>query len=233
MESSPRCSASRAALQNRAQVLPLRAPSAARPVRLYNMGLNPRTVADPWWGGYTVTAGDFEAEKGETRPAVPAGTDYALLRVEAGNPQGAAQMFGGPLREELNLLAFSDMAHARSWKISPSLEEIQAVMREAGAGRTILAIYFRQPFVLDEQSGLRDAAGILATFGVRDAAIMDVVTGRFPPAGRLPFALASRAGAIVDQASDAPGYDPADTLFPFGFGLTYGGPAAPLRPSGQ
>ena len=94
-------------------------------------------------------------------------------------------------------------------------------MREVGAGKTILAIYFRQPYVLDEASGFRNAGAILATFGVRDAAIMDVLTGQFKPSGKLPFALAGNAQAVVRQASDAPGYDRADTLFPFGFGLRY------------
>ena len=101
------------------------------------------------------------------------------------------------------------------------VEDIQAVMREVGAGKTILAIYFRQPYVLDEASGFRNAGAILATFGVRDAAIMDVLTGQFKPSGKLPFALAGNAQAVVRQASDAPGYDRADTLFPFGFGLRY------------
>jgi beta-glucosidase len=38
---------------------------------------------------------------------------------------------------------------------------------------------------------------------------------------KLPFALAHSAAAITRKASDAPGYPPEDTLFPFGFGLTY------------
>jgi beta-glucosidase len=50
---------------------------------------------------------------------------------------------------------------------------------------------------------------------------MDVLTGRVRPTGKLPFALAANAQAIVKQAPDAPGYDGADTLFPFGFGLSY------------
>ena len=73
----------------------------------------------------------------------------------------------------------------------------------------------------DEASGFRNAGAILATFGVRDAAIMDVLTGRFKPSGKLPFALAATTQAFMRQASDAPGYDRSDTLFPFGFGLSY------------
>jgi beta-glucosidase len=131
-------------------------------------------------------------------------------------------MFGGALPWENDLLAFSQMATAKSWQVSPSLEDMQAAMREIGDSRkAILCIYFRQPYVLDDASGLKNAGAILATFGVSDAALMDVLTGRSNPRGKLPFALANKPEAIVTQAADAPGYSEADTLFPFGFGLSY------------
>jgi beta-glucosidase len=209
-------------LQNQDRLLPLRAPTAEAPVRLYTMGMRADVAGDARWGRYAVTSGDYDPAKGERRPAVPAGTDYAILRVEVSNAGASRElMFGGANQDELSLLAFSDMARAKSWKVSPSLDDVRAVMREAGARRTVLAIYFRQPYVLDEGSGLRDAGAIVATFGVRDAALLDVLTGKARPTGKLPFALAGNAQAIVRQASDAPGYDRADTLFPFGFGLTY------------
>lgn len=209
-------------LQNQDRLLPLRAPTAEAPVRLYTMGVRADVAADARWGRYAVTSGDYDAAKGERRPAVPAGTDYAILRVEVSNAGASRElMFGGANQDELDLLAFSDMARAKSWKVTPSLDDIRAVMREAGARKTVLAIYFRQPYVLDEGSGLRDAGAIVATFGVRDATLLDVLTGRARPTGKLPFALAGNPQAIVRQASDAPGYDRADTLFPFGFGLTY------------
>ena len=209
-------------LQNRGGLLPLRASTAEAPVKVYTMGLRADVVGDARWGRYAVTTGDYDAARGETRPAVPAGTDVAIIRVEVSN-QGARPdlFFGGANPDELNFLAFSDMAKAKSWRVSPSLDDIRAAMREVGPEKTVLAIYFRQPYVLDEASGLRQAGAIVATFGVKDAALMDVLTGRAKATGKLPFALAANAQAIVKQAPDAPGYDRADTLYPFGFGLGY------------
>jgi beta-glucosidase len=113
------------------------------------------------------------------------------------------------------------MAASESWQISPSLADIQAVMREVGAERTVLAVYFRQPYVLDEASGFRKAGAVLATFGVTDIALLDVVSGKFKPQGKLPFALANKLEAIVNKQSDVPGYPAANTLYPYGFGLAY------------
>lgn len=164
---------------------------------------------------------------GSANPAT--GANAALRNPVTGRTWGADDpagldnglMFGGAFPWEADKLSFSAMAASTSWNVSPALADIQAVMKEAGAARTILCIYFRQPYVLDEESGLRTAGAILAGFGVSDAALMDVATGRFVPRGQLPFALARTLQAIKDNAPDAPGYLPADTLFPFGHGLTF------------
>ena len=113
------------------------------------------------------------------------------------------------------------MAASQSWQIKPSLADIKAVMSEVGAKKTIIAVYFRQPFVLDEASGLKNAGAILAHFSVSDTALMDVLSGKFKPQGRLPFALANSLQAILDNDPDMPGYPARDTLYPFGFGLSY------------
>jgi len=75
--------------------------------------------------------------------------------------------------------------------------------------------------VLDDASGLKTAGAILAHFSVSDTALMDVLSGRFRPQGRLPFALANSLQAILDNQPDVPGYPAKDTLYPFGFGLSY------------
>ena len=190
--------------------------------KIYVIGMDTDVVGGAEWNDFEVVSGNYDPEKGESRPAIPNGTDYAIIRVVVGNN---SKIGGGflpvPDPEELDLIAFSDMAMSNSWVIRPTLEDINAVMDEIGPERTILAIRFRQPFVLDEASGLREAGAILTTFGANDAALMDVLTSKHSPDGKLPFALAETAAAILRQDSDAPGYFEEDTLFPFGHGLTY------------
>ena len=131
--------------------------------------------------------------------------------------------FGGSFPWESSIIDFTGMTDADSWEVTPSLDKVQQVMAEVGAENTVLDIYFRQPWVLDEASGLRDAGAILANFGNSTAALMDVVSGEFNPQGRMPFALAGTREAIIQQNSDTPGYDETDdgALYPFGFGLSY------------
>jgi len=194
-------------------ILPLPIPTEKAPVKLYIMGMNSEVVKGY---GYMVTAGDAV----DVRPSAT-DNDYALIRVRVTNKDTGMLVFGGAKFKELSVLDFTNMAAAESWEISPSLSEIQAVMGEVGAEKTVLSVYFRQPFVLDLASGLKNAGAILATFGSKDNALMDVITGKFNPSGKLPFALANSGQAIIDQASDAPGYAAEDTLYPFGYGLSY------------
>jgi beta-glucosidase len=236
--------------------LPMKAPQAGVPVKLYSINLNASVLADPAYGGYTVVTGDRTAANGNTRSAVPAGTDYALVRVEVtNNSSGYASNdaktganpafinprtgktwgaddaagidnrlnFGGAYPWEVDTLDFTGMAAAQSWRISPSLADLKATMAEANAvgAKVVLSIYFRQPYVLDDASGLKNANAIVANYGVSDTALMDVLTGKHKPQGKLPWALANNAQAMKAQDSDAPGYPAADTLFPFGFGLSY------------
>lgn len=116
------------------------------------------------------------------------------------------------------------MAESQSWEISPSLDTIKQVMSEVeDPSKVVRHVYFRQLFVMDEASGLRDAGAIVAGFGMTDTALMDVLSGKFSPQGRTPFALAGTREAITEQFSDLPGY--AETsdgaLFGYGFGLSY------------
>jgi beta-glucosidase len=83
---------------------------------------------------------------------------------------------------------------------------------------TIVDIYLDRPAVIPEVAAA--SAALLANFGASDAAVLDVIFGRYAPSGRLPFELPSSLAAVQAQKSDVP-YDSENPLFPFGYGLTY------------
>ena len=129
-------------------------------------------------------------------------------------------MFGGPVPTEINRMSLTSMQYATSWKMTPSLDEIRKVMEAVGANNTVISINFRQPYVIDEASGVRNAGALLATFGVNDDAFAEVAMGKTGPEGKLPYALAENVDAIIEKDADVAGYGD-DTLYPFGYGLTY------------
>ena len=233
-------------LQNQDKTLPLKAGA-----RVYTMGMAKADVekygytvidgealvngARPSAAGadyavIRVEVSNPRAATGLYRSNDPAtGANPAFISPITGKPYGADDPtgldngvnFGGSFPWEASNLSFTTMAASQSWQISPKLADIQAVMNEVGAKKTVLSIYFRQPYVMDDASGLKNAGAIVAGFGVSNAALLDVLSGRFKPQGKMPFALASNLQAVVDNQPDTPGYPAKDTLYPFGFGLTY------------
>ena len=83
---------------------------------------------------------------------------------------------------------------------------------------TIVDIYLDRPAVIPEISA--KAKGLLADFGASDAAVLDVIFGKFKPRGHLPIELPSSMEAVRNQKEDVP-YDSKDPLYKFGFGLSY------------
>jgi beta-glucosidase len=83
---------------------------------------------------------------------------------------------------------------------------------------TIVDIYLDRPAVIPDISA--NAKGLLADFGASDAAVLDVVFGKYKPEGHLPIELPSSMEAVRNQKEDVP-YDSKDPLYKFGFGLSY------------
>jgi beta-glucosidase len=96
--------------------------------------------------------------------------------------------------------------------------ELARILGILGRVPTIVAIYLDRPAVIPEIAA--QSAGLLADFGASDEALLDVIFGRFAPAGKLPFELPSSMEAVRAQHPDAP-YDSEKPLFPFGHGLAY------------
>ena len=83
---------------------------------------------------------------------------------------------------------------------------------------TVVDVYLDRPAVIPEIA--IHSAALLANFGAGDAAVLDLIFGRFVPSGKLPFELPSSMEAVRRQKPDVP-YDSDNPLFPFGHGLSY------------
>jgi beta-glucosidase len=87
---------------------------------------------------------------------------------------------------------------------------------------TVVAINFSNPWVISEIE-TEKTPSVLATFGTSLDALLDVLTGKFNPSGKLPFTIPVSKEAVENNLSDMPGYKEAGNygLFKFGDGLKY------------
>lgn len=87
---------------------------------------------------------------------------------------------------------------------------------------TVVAVNCSRPWVLSELKGGAAKAWI-ATFGTTLPALLDVVTGKFNPVGKMPFGLPSSQQAVENNKEDVPSFQEAEgyALIPCGAGLSY------------
>ncbi len=78
---------------------------------------------------------------------------------------------------------------------------------------TIVVIYLDRPAVIPEIAAACRA--LLADYGASDEAVLDVITGRARPKGRLPFELPSSMEAVRAQQADVP-HDSVAPLYRYG-----------------
>ncbi|HTI60079.1 glycoside hydrolase family 3 protein [Mucilaginibacter sp.] len=83
---------------------------------------------------------------------------------------------------------------------------------------TVVDVYIDRPAVIPEISA--NAKALFASFGSSDAALLEVVFGKYKPQGHLPIELPSSMEAVRNQKEDMP-YDSKDPLYKFGAGLSY------------
>ncbi len=141
------------------------------------------------------------AQYGYVSTSNPDDADVCIVRVAAKNDAGyLGQNTGAPL--DLTLPAA---------QIAP----LVTLMKKKP---TIIVMFLERPLVIPELAN--EAAALLATFGVSDEALFDVLLGKFNPTGRLPFEMPSSMDAVRAQLEDLP-YDSKAPLFKFGAGLSY------------
>jgi len=123
--------------------------------------------------------------------------DFVILRLSA------------PYEERSGPLEFLMHQGSLDFK-EQSLKEILAILKYKP---TIVSIYLDRPAVIPEIT--ENAVALLGTLGVSDAAILDIIFGKFNPTGKLPFDLPSSMEAVYNQKEDVP-FDTENPLFKFG-----------------
>lgn len=98
-----------------------------------------------------------------------------------------------------------------------------AYINEVTSSRpTVVVINYSNPWVIDEIDN-ENLQTVLATFGTSSDALLDVLTGKYNPTGKMPFTTPKSRQAVLDNQSDVPGYLKPNgyALFNFNEGLGY------------
>ena len=161
-----------------------------KPLRVYLHGVAPQAAARAGW---TVVDDPKQA-------------DVAIMRLTAPFERLHPQYVFGQFFHEGNL-AFKD-----------GDADYEAFKRVSAIVPTIVSVYLDRPAILTPLQAT--ARALIANFGVSDEALIDVLTGRAKPEGKLPFELPSSIDAVAAQRPDMP-HDSARPLYPFGFGRSY------------
>ena len=163
---------------------------ANRPLRVYVHGVSP----------------DAAAREGWTVVPDPAHAEVAIMRLNA------------PFEQLHPQWVFGQFLHEGSLAFKDGDADFEAFKRVSAAVPTIVTVFLDRPAIL---TPIRNGArAVIANFGVSDAALFDVLTGRARPQGKLPFELPSSMDAVAAQRPDLP-HDSAKPLYPVGFGRSY------------
>jgi beta-glucosidase len=100
--------------------------------------------------------------------------------------------------------------HQGSLDFPPGL--VVRMQRIAAECPLVIDVVLDRPAILTPL--LPVAATVVGSYGTCDDALLDALTGRIPPEGRLPFDLPRSMDQVRAHLEDVPGYD--DPLFPFG-----------------
>ncbi|MEZ0540041.1 glycoside hydrolase family 3 protein [Fibrella arboris] len=110
--------------------------------------------------------------------------------------------------------------------LSKNAVDVAYVNALAAKKPTILAINYTNPWVIDEvynPATMPRIKGVLATFGTTMDALLDVVSGKFNPTGKMPFTTPVSEAAVRNQLEDVPGYQEGKLypLFKYDEGISY------------
>lgn len=134
--------------------------------------------------------------------ADPADADVAIIRLKA------------PF-EARNSIFLEAVTHQGS--LDFSADTVEHVRALAAQVPLILDVYLDRPAILTPVNEV--IAGLVANYGASDAALLDALTGKISPCGRLPFELPRSMNAVRSSRPDVPS-DSENPLYPYGSGRT-------------
>jgi beta-glucosidase len=146
------------------------------------------------------------ARHGFTVVTDPAQADVAIMRADA------------PFETLHPGYVFGAMQHEGNLGFRVGDKDYEAFLKASAVVPTVVTVYLDRPAILTPLT-VR-ARAVLANFGVSDAALLDVITGRAKAEGRLPFELPSSMAAARAQRSDVP-HDSPRPLYPLGYRRPY------------
>lgn len=131
---------------------------------------------------------------------------------------------GGDFRESFTNRSYKGKTNT-AWN-EADLDNILECRRAMGDKPVIVVETLSNPMVVREFEGSADA--LLAEFGVSRRAVLDVVFGRFAPAGRLPVQLPRDMDTVERHCEDValdlePHVDEFGNAYDYGFGIGYDG----------
>jgi beta-glucosidase len=177
-------------LENKKKLLPIHANAGKPALRVYLYGVSPAAATREGWSVVNE----------------PKDADVAIMRL------------GTPFETPHPGYIFGSMMHEGSLEFRDGNKDYEAFKRASAAVPTIVTVYLDRPAILTPIK--EHAASLIGNFGVSDAALLDVLTGRAQPEGRLPFALPASMSDVMSQ-HPAAAHDIARPLYAFGYGLRY------------
>jgi beta-glucosidase len=107
-------------------------------------------------------------------------------------------------------------------ELSENNIDVEHVNKIKSLKPTVIAINFSNPWVISEIDD-NNSNTILATFGTTTDALLDVISGKFNPTGKMPFSIPSSRESVLNNKADVPGsFEPEDyAVFKFDDGIGY------------
>lgn len=110
--------------------------------------------------------------------------------------------------------------------LSKNAVDIKYINQLTAKKPTVLAINYTNPWVIDEiynEQSKGNVKAVIATFGTKPEALLDIVSGKFNPTGKMPFTTPISEEQAQKQLSDVPGYMKGKQygLFWYDEGLSY------------